>query len=346
MRMPHRRWWLAALPLALAATACTGSSSATSTATRTVVEVRQAAAPPGAAGLQSAFTQAIGRMAPSVVQIRSPSGLGSGIVFDRQGDIVTNAHVVGTFHRFGVILANGTHVKGTLVGTFPPNDVAVVKAAASGLRPATFADSSRLQPGDLVLAMGSPLGLRGSVTDGIVSATGRTVGEPTGATLPGVIQTSAPINPGNSGGALVDIEGRVVGIPTLTAVDQQIGGQAPGIGFAIPSNTVRDLARQMIAHGHVVNSHRAFLGVRLAPSAAGEGAVVVRVEPGSAAAKAGIKPNDRIVSVDGHDTPSPDAVAGVLAGLRPGQTIPVEVSGPSGRRTLQVTLGSIPGTTG
>src|SRR5689334_10292373 len=122
MRMPHRRWWLAALPLALAATACTGSSSATSTATRTVVELRQAAAPPGAAGLPSAATPAVGRMAASVVQIRSPSGLGSGIGVDRQGDSVTNAHVVRTFPRFGVILANGTHVKGTLVGTFPPSD--------------------------------------------------------------------------------------------------------------------------------------------------------------------------------------------------------------------------------
>jgi S1-C subfamily serine protease len=283
-------------------------------------------------------------MSPSVVQIRSAGGLGSGIVFDAGGDIVTNAHVVGTSHSFTVVLASGRQVKATLVGSFPPNDVAVVKADATGLRPAVFADSSALQPGDLVLAMGSPLGLRGSVTDGIVSATGRTVAEPSGATLPGVIQTSAPINPGNSGGALVDLDGHVVGIPTLTALDQQIGGQAPGIGFAIPSNTVRDLASQMIAHGHVVNSHRAFLGVRLAPAASGEGALVVRVEPGSAAARAGMLADDRILSIDGHSTPSPQAVSGVLAGLRPGQTVGVQVARQGSTRTLHLTLGSIPGT--
>jgi putative serine protease PepD len=341
--MPRRRWPLSLVPVLVAA-ACSGSSgSSPTTTTRTVVRVASSPAG-GAAAVQASFTSVIARMAPSVVQIRSAGGLGSGIVFDTQGDVVTNAHVVGTSHAFTVVLASGRRVKATLVGTFPPNDVAVVKADATGLRPASFGDSSKLQPGDLVLAMGSPLGLQGSVTDGIVSATGRTVSEPSGATLPGVIQTSAPINPGNSGGALVDLAGQVVGIPTLAALDRQIGGQAPGIGFAIPSNTVQDLARQMIAHGQVVNSHRAFLGVRVTPAATGEGTLVVRVEPNGGAAQAGIVAGDQIVSIDGHPTPSPQALAAILAGLRPGQTVPVQLTGKGGTRTVQVTLGSIPGT--
>ncbi|MGH8920888.1 MAG: S1C family serine protease, partial [Actinomycetes bacterium] len=137
--------------------------------------------------------------------------------------------------------------------------------------PAHFGDSARLQVGDIVMAMGNPLGLTGSVTDGITSATGRAVTEPAagsspGATLPEAIQTSASINPGNSGGALVDLAGDVIGVPTLAAIEPAGDGggaaPAPGIGFAIPSNVVTNIAGQLIAHnGHVVNSQRAELGV-------------------------------------------------------------------------------------
>ncbi|MGH3853844.1 MAG: S1C family serine protease [Pseudonocardiaceae bacterium] len=139
------------------------------------------------------------------------------------------------------------------------------------MHPAHFGDSARLQVGDIVMAMGNPLGLTGSVTDGITSATGRAVTEPAagsspGATLPEAIQTSASINPGNSGGALVDLAGDVIGVPTLAAIEPAGDGggaaPAPGIGFAIPSNVVTNIAGQLIAHnGHVVNSHRAELGV-------------------------------------------------------------------------------------
>ena len=139
------------------------------------------------------------------------------------------------------------------------------------LVPAQFADSSKLQVGQIVLAMGNPLGLASSATDGIISAVGRTVSEPAGsgspgATLPDAIQTSAAINPGNSGGALVDLTGDVVGIPTLTAADPQLGGAAAGIGFAIPANIVTDVTRQIVKNGHVSNSHRAALGVPCRPS--------------------------------------------------------------------------------
>jgi putative serine protease PepD len=154
-----------------------------------------------------------------------------------------------------VTTAEGKTQTASLIGTFPVGDLAVIRVPGP-LRPATFADSSTLKVGMLVLAVGNPLGLQSSVTEGIVSAVDRTVSESGAITLPDMIQTSAAINPGNSGGALVDLAGGVVGIPTLAAVDPTLGA-ANGIGFAIPSNTVNDITTQIIANGHVVNSHRA-----------------------------------------------------------------------------------------
>jgi len=169
-------------------------------------------------GLENAYTALVKQTLPSVVEIRTPSGLGSGVVFDDQGDVVTNAHVVGDATSFQVVLAgNNQQLPARLVGTYPPDDLAVIKLTGGrNLHPARFGDSATVAVGDIVLAMGSPLGLSSSVTNGIVSAVGRTVSEPAdasspGAVLPQAIQTSAPINPGNSGGALVDISGQVIG---------------------------------------------------------------------------------------------------------------------------------------
>src|SRR6266566_3537530 len=178
--------------------------------------------------------------------------------FDRQGDIVTNAHVVGTARSFKVTFSDGHQANGMLVGKFLPDDLAVIKVAAAGVAPAVFANSAKLQVGQFAFAVGNPLGFRSSVTQGIVSALNRTVPESASVTLPNIIQTSAPINPGNSGGALVDLQGRVIGIPTLGVSDPQLGGAAAGIGFAIPSNTVKDIAGQLIKDGKVTNSHRAY----------------------------------------------------------------------------------------
>jgi putative serine protease PepD len=211
------------------------------------------ASPAIAGALQKDFVGVVGNVMPSVVVIETTSGLGSGIVFDAKGDIVTNDHVVAGSTKFTVILADGQKLAGTLVGTYPAGDLAVIHVTGTNLKPATFGDSSKLVAGDIVLAVGSPLGLQGSVTEGIVSAIGRKVPESKTVTLPDVIQTSAEINPGNSGGALVDLAGEVVGIPTLTALDPQLGNTAAaGIGFAIPSNVVVDVAGQLIAHGRVV----------------------------------------------------------------------------------------------
>jgi len=307
--------------------------------------------------LQDGYAGLVRRTLPSVVEIRTSTGLGSGVVFDDQGDVVTNAHVVGTDNRFDVVVAGSSQaLPATLVGSYAPNDLAVIKVnGAKGLRPASFADSSKLQVGDIVLAMGSPLGLSGSVTNGIVSALGRTVSEPTGphspgATLAGAIQTSAPINPGNSGGALVDASGQVVGLPTLAAVDQQIGqggSAAPGIGFAIDSNTVKDIAAQLITHGgHVVNSHRAALGISavgLADQAGKPTGVGIRqLLPGGAAAQAGLQVGDVIMSINGQQIPDLAALQTALAQLHVGQKVPIVVTRSGNQTTTQLTLGELP----
>jgi S1-C subfamily serine protease len=195
---------------------------------------------------QEPFVPVVQHVSAAVVQIQSRSGLGSGVVLDRRGDVVTNAHVVAGARQFVVTLASGARHPAALVGADPAHDLAVVHIAGATPAPATFADSSSLQVGDLVLAIGNPLGLRSSVTQGIISSLNRTVSEGNGVTLSPVIQTTAAINPGNSGGALVDLSERVVGIPTLAALDPQLGGgQASGIGFAIPSATVQAVASRL-----------------------------------------------------------------------------------------------------
>jgi S1-C subfamily serine protease len=313
------------------------SAPASTTAAQTPVSA-------GAAALEQQLVRVVRSVSPSVVQIETSQGLGSGVVFDSRGDIVTNAHVVGAAKTFHVTLSNGKRYTGRLVGTFAPDDVAVIKIDASGLQPAAFADSAKLQVGNIVLAVGNPLGFRSSVTEGIVSALGRTVGEPTGATLPGVIQTSAAINPGNSGGALVDLRGRVAGIPTLAATDPELGGSAPGIGFAIPSNMVADIAGQLIKSGHVVDSHRAFLGVQLGDTTGGNGALIGQLVSGGPAGKAGIRAGDRIVSIDGSTISSVSDVSAELAGMKPGQQVKIGLVRADGSKTtVSLTLGQYPG---
>jgi S1-C subfamily serine protease len=239
-----------------------------------------------ALALQDQQVSVIAAVKPSVVQITTDQGLGSGVIYDSKGDIVTNAHVVGTSTSFTVTLASRKSYPGKLVGSYMPDDIAVIRISAPGLAPATFGDSSALSVGDFVLAIGNPLGLGSSVTEGIVSAVNRQVSEPNGNALPDVIQTSAAINPGNSGGALVDLAGHVVGIPTLAVTDPQIGVSAPGIGFAISSNRAKVIADQLIASGKVTASGRAYMGVGLGDGQ--NGALVYTVQAGSPAAAAGL----------------------------------------------------------
>jgi putative serine protease PepD len=273
-------------------------------------------------------------------------------VYDDKGDIVTNNHVVAGSKTFTVTLADGRSHKATLVGAYPPEDLAVIRLESSSPAPATFGDSSKLSIGQFAFAIGNPLGLRSSVTDGIISSLGRTVSEgPGGAVVSSAIQTSAPINPGNSGGALVDLDGDVIGIPTLAALDPKLGGaQAPGIGFAIPSNTAKRIADQLIEDGRVTDSDRAYLGVRVATAGGGDGGgvIVAGVQEGSPADKAGVRPGELIVAVNHRPTASAEELATALAEQRPAKRVPVELVDPGGeKRTVTVTLGELtPSTTG
>jgi putative serine protease PepD len=316
-----------------------GATAASLSAPTSAVDVK-----PSALALQQQFVEVVKQVGPSVVLIQTDQGLASGIVFDAGGNVVTNNHVVDNARGFQVTLANGRQHRARLVGSFPADDLAVLHVDAGGLQPAAFADSSRLQVGDVALAIGNPLGLQSSVTEGIVSALGRTVNEDNGVALPNVIQTSAAINPGNSGGALVNLQGQVIGIPTLAATDPELGGAtAPGIGFAIPSNTVRDIATQLIGQGKVTNSHRAWLGVEVAATTSGE-LLVTKVQAGGPAAEAGIRAGELITAVNGTATPDPATLADVLAGVEPGRAVTVAVTDPGGaRHTVRVTLGQFTG---
>jgi len=342
--------------LALLASGCTHSDGPKAvTTTASAASGGAASHPPAASALGSAYVSVIRKVLPSVVLIRAEHDLGSGVIFDDKGDIVTNYHVVGDAKRFEVSIYGSAETRtATLVGSYPADDLAVIKVDdAAALHPATFGDSSKVSVGEIVLAMGNPLGLASSVTNGIVSAVGRTVTEPAsgqspGATLPDTLQTSAAINPGNSGGALVDLSGEVVGIPTLAAVDQQLGGAAPGIGFAISSNIVTDVASQIIQHGKVVVSHRAALGVTVSSVFDGKGnpagVGIVSVQANSGAADAGLAKGEVILSVNGAPTPDAQTLSALLANLEPGQTVAVKIGKDNGDvTTVNVRLGSLPG---
>ncbi|MDE3204793.1 MAG: trypsin-like peptidase domain-containing protein [Acidobacteriota bacterium] len=332
----------------------TPSPSATSpNSARTSAPTATGTGPDGAAAsaaaLQAAFVAVVAEVRPQVVQISTGSSLGSGVVFDRAGDVVTNAHVVGTATEFTVQLLDGQQVAATLVGVYAPDDLAVIRlTGAANLSPATFAESSSVKVGEIVFAVGNPLGLSSSVTDGIVSYNGRPVSEGNGVVLPSTIQTSAPINPGNSGGALVDLAGQVIGIPTLAAADQQAGGAAAGIGFAVPSDTVELIVPQLIESGRVTHSDRAALDISAvdALSSTGQplGAVVVGLAAGGSAARAGVREGDLITMLAGTKVTSLADLQKVLAGLAPGQDVSLVVRSPDGTaRSLTAVLGQLQG---
>ncbi|MFC5187926.1 S1C family serine protease [Actinomadura harenae] len=308
-----------------------------------------------ASQVETQYEKVVQTVLPSVVQITTDSGEGSGVVYDTVGDIVTNAHVVAGARKIQVSAASGGKpLDAKLVGQFAPDDLAVVKVGGGTLRPAKFGDSGKLKIGQMVLAMGNPLGLSGSVTEGIVSQLNREVstkreGAFPGATIGDAIQTSAAINPGNSGGALVTLTGEVIGIPTAAASDPQVGGSAVGIGFATPSGTVQRIAPQLIKDGKVTNSGRAALGVVVRtiidPTSLQQTAVgVVSVTGGSGADKAGIVPGDLIMAVNGTATPNQTALAEVLAMLKPGDKVKVDLQTADGtKKSVEVTLGELPG---
>ncbi|MEU2663297.1 trypsin-like peptidase domain-containing protein [Micromonospora sp. NPDC007220] len=261
---------------------------------------------------------------PSVVSIGTDNGEGSGVILTADGFVLTNNHVVAsaTDGKAVVTFADGKTAEAKIVGTDPKTDLAVVKAnGVSGLKAATFGDSDAMQVGDQVLALGSPLGLQGSVTAGILSARDRTIQAGSGqqrqdpaqgaSSIAGLLQTDAPINPGNSGGALVNTRGEVIGINTAIATAGQGSSGNIGVGFAIPSNKAKDVAGKL-QRGEKV-SHPS-LGVSVTP-AEGGGALVAAVTPGSPAEKAGLQRGDVVTRFgDKAVNDSDDLVGAVQAG--------------------------------
>ncbi|MEV0524792.1 trypsin-like peptidase domain-containing protein [Streptomyces sp. NPDC050439] len=312
------------------------------------------AAPMAESDLEGAYQQVIEDVLPSVVQIDASDSLGSGVVYDDEGHVVTNAHVVGKEETFKVTTATGEQaLTAKLVATYPEQDLAVIKLdnPPSKLKPAKFADSTKAEVGQIVLAMGSPLGLSSSVTQGIISATGRTVSEPRtegapGATIANMVQTSAAINPGNSGGALVTLNSEVIGIPTLAATDPQMGDSAaPGIGFAIPSSMVKTIADQIIKDGKVTDSGRAALGITgrtvLGDDYKPAGVAVVEAQKDGGAAKAGLRDGDIITKLGSSEITTITSLSEALAGEKPGEKAQVTYVRDGSEKTADVTLGEM-----
>ena len=300
---------------------------------------------------------AIAVASPATVEVKNVGvGLGSGVIMSSDGYIVTNNHVVANGHQFTVTLASGQTVSAKLVGTDPVDDLAVVKISAQKLPTATFGSSSDLVVGQSVLAIGNPLGIVRTVTEGIVSALHRTVneGQNSKGSILNAIQTSAAINPGNSGGALINLGGQVIGIPTLTAVDPEFNAPASGVGFAIPSNTVKSIADQLIKYGKVVHSGRAALGIEAVPQPVDaqlaqqynlpvdHGILIYNVSANGPAATAGLRKGDIIVKVDNMTISTYDDLLTALAKKKPGDTATVTAVDAQGHtHSYNVKLGEL-----
>jgi len=319
----------------------------------------QSTVPPLTGNNEQAVREAvIAKVRPAVVEVnvttQQGGAIGSGVIIDGRGYIVTNNHVVNGAQSMTVTLYDGTNLPAQLVGTDPADDLAVVKISppSKGLTVATIGDSSRLTVGQDVMAIGNPLGITQTVTHGIISALGRSVSEGQGgATIPNAIQTDAAINPGNSGGALVDMQGNLVGIPTLTAIDPEFNTPASGVGFAIPSNRVATIVPQIISTGSVTHTGRAALGVHVADVDANlaaqdnlsvdHGAYVADVVQNGAAASAGIQAGDVIVGIDNTPVNDTQSLGEALANHNPGDTVAVHIYRGNQQMTINVKLGEL-----
>ena len=272
---------------------------------------------------------------PTVVEIRHDNGLGSGFVYNRNGYILTAAHVVQGVDRVDVRLYDGTKLTGRVVGTDEVNDVAVVKVDRTGLPTAPLAVGQTVQVGQLAVAIGSPFGLNETVTAGIISATDRVLQDGRE-----VIQTDAPINPGNSGGLLADRRGRVIGINDAIRPGDNSDGNV-GIGFAIPIDLAARSAAAIVQGKQVQTG---YLGVSAAdPSGNQDGALVQDVVSGSPAAKAGLQAGDLVTAVDGQAVQSSGEMVARIRGHKPGDQVTITVDRNGSQTTISATLGERPG---
>jgi putative serine protease PepD len=265
---------------------------------------------------------------------------GSGFVVDDEGHVVTNDHVVQGAAQYRVRFgAHGKPLVAKLLGTDPSADLAVLKVdpKQADLHPLQLGASDKLRPGDLAIAIGSPFGLEGTVTSGIVSALGRTITAPNGFSISNAVQTDAAINPGNSGGPLLDAQGRVIGVNSQI---QTNGGsdQNSGVGFAVPVDAIK---RALPALEQGKSVQHAYLGVSTQAASNG-GATVGEVVAGGPAARAGLRQGDRILKVGDATIAEPDDVAAAVNARKPGDKVAVVVERGGDRRTLTVTLGAQP----
>jgi putative serine protease PepD len=328
--------------------------AATDEAGTTVKSVTVGSAQPAAARSSTTLSvsQIARRSTAGVVEVTSTSGSsdtspypfgggqtqaqGSGFVIDSDGHVVTNEHVVDDSSSVRVRFSDGSSYSASVVGTDSSTDLAVLKvnAPASKLHPLTLGDSSSLHVGDGVVAIGSPFGLEGSVTSGIVSALGRHIDAPNGFTIDGAIQTDAAINHGNSGGPLLDLRGEVVGV--TSQIESDSGGNE-GVGFAVPSSTVRSVVAQLLQSGSV---RHAYLGVQVQDASGG--AAIAQVRSGSPAAAAGLQAGDVIVRAGGTAVSSASQLTELVGARTPGDKLELQIRRDGQTRTVTVTLGNRP----
>jgi putative serine protease PepD len=329
--------------------AAVGSGSSASPTSAAVTQAQPAAA----RQTVSSLTQLYKDVTPGVVDITvtgsTPNSFGfggsqrtesegSGFVYDTKGDIVTNAHVVDGGSSITVHFQDGKTAKATLVGADDGSDVAVIKvdAPSSELHPLTLGDSSTVQPGVGVVAIGSPFGLPETMTAGIVSAIDRTITAPNGYSIAGAIQTDAPINHGNSGGPLLTTNGTVIGVNAQ--IDSDSGGNN-GVGFALPINAVKSAADTLISGGKV---QHAYLGVKVGNAANGAGAAIGSVVSGSPADNAGLKAGDVVTAIDGKTISNADELTASVGAHSPGDKVTLTITRSGATKTIDVTLGTRP----
>ena len=306
--------------------------------TKTIVrQVTVAAEPASQAPLDVA--QIYNRTHSGVVEITVtlPGGQaqGSGFVYDSNGHIVTNEHVVDGASSIEVAFPDGSKSSASLVGSDASTDLAVIKVdASSKLHPLTLGDSGRLSVGDPVVAIGSPFGLEETVTSGIVSALHRQMTSPNGFAIADSIQTDAAINHGNSGGPLLDSSAHVIGVNTQIKSDS---GGNEGVGFAVPSATIKDVVSQILATGQ---AEHAYLGVQLDSTASN--ARLASVQPGTPAARAGLQSGDVITAIDGKTITSTNGVQSAISSKHPGDKISLTYTRDGQSNTVEVTLATRP----
>ncbi|GIW10107.1 MAG: 2-alkenal reductase [Dehalococcoidia bacterium] len=284
--------------------------------------------------LTALYEQVVKSVAQVNVRTGRGSGIGSALVVDQNGHLLTNNHVVEGATQVTIRFANGQSYPARVLGRDPAGDLAVLEASLpASIPPLPLADSDQVKPGQRAIAIGSPEGLSFSITAGIVSGVDRTAGAGGSRPLSGLIQTDAAINPGNSGGPLLNERGEVIGVITLGTTNLQ------NIGFAIPSNTARRLLSRLIA-GEIIQ--HPWLGITAAPAENSDGVLVADVAANSPASRAGLRPGDVITSLAGKPTPTLDELRKVLDEQEVGRTVPIEVRRGGQRLTLSVTLQAWP----